>query len=133
MPGTKTIRDAILAIYNEQNELYGLTQAELARRTGLSQPMIGMILRGKRLFTEKNILPICRALGVRWRDLDIMIEPPDYPKKLITKEERRLCDRLHELIKQGRDIEHIKMAIDLTERAAVPKRNPRDKPKAAGA
>lgn len=58
---TPTIRDA--------REQAGLTQTELARRTGLSQPNISAYESGRRVPSEATLAKILRATGPRPSDV----------------------------------------------------------------
>lgn len=44
--------------------LTGVSQAELARRTGLTEPYLSMVLHGKRMPRVESMMRLSRALGV---------------------------------------------------------------------
>ncbi|MGD0983193.1 MAG: helix-turn-helix transcriptional regulator [Acidimicrobiales bacterium] len=51
----------------ERRELLGLTQIELADKTGIDQGDISRIERGSILPNEKTLLRLADALGAEWR------------------------------------------------------------------
>ena len=54
----------------ERRELLGLTQTELAGRTGIDQGDISRIERGSILPNEKTVVRLADALGTEWRMVD---------------------------------------------------------------
>jgi predicted transcriptional regulator len=54
----------------ERRELLGLTQTELAEKTGIDQGDIGRIERGSILPNEKTLVRLADALGTEWRMVD---------------------------------------------------------------
>ena len=54
----------------ERRELLGLTQTELAGRTGIDQGDISRIERGSIFSNEKTLLRLADALGAEWRMVD---------------------------------------------------------------
>jgi transcriptional regulator with XRE-family HTH domain len=46
-----------------------VTQADLVRKTGISQPTISRILKGEKVADLTQIQLICTAIGVSWVDL----------------------------------------------------------------
>lgn len=50
-------------------KLRGLTQQELAAKTGISLAILGTIERGNRVVTEKELARIVEALGVSASEL----------------------------------------------------------------
>jgi ribosome-binding protein aMBF1 (putative translation factor) len=54
----------------ERRELLGLTQTELAEKTGIDQGDIGRIERGSILPNEKTVVRLADALGTEWRMVD---------------------------------------------------------------
>ena len=54
----------------ERRELLGLTQAELAEKTGINQGDISRIERGLNFPNEKTLLLLADALGAKWRMVD---------------------------------------------------------------
>ena len=64
----QTYRLAVQVI--ERRELLGLTQIELAERSGIDQGDISRIERGSIFPNEKTLLCLADALGVEWRMVD---------------------------------------------------------------
>ena len=54
----------------ERRELLGLTQTELAQKTGIDQGDISRIERGSIFPNEKTLLRLADALGAEWRMVD---------------------------------------------------------------
>ncbi len=54
----------------ERRELLGLTQTELAEKTGIDQADIGRIERGSIFPNEKTLVRLADALGTEWRMVD---------------------------------------------------------------
>jgi ribosome-binding protein aMBF1 (putative translation factor) len=54
----------------ERRERLGLTQTELAERTGIDQGDISRIERGSIFPNEKTLLRLADALGAEWRMVD---------------------------------------------------------------
>jgi ribosome-binding protein aMBF1 (putative translation factor) len=54
----------------ERRERLGLTQTELAERTGIDQGDISRIERGSIFPNEKTLLRLADALGAEWRLID---------------------------------------------------------------
>jgi transcriptional regulator with XRE-family HTH domain len=54
----------------ERRELLGLTQTELAEKTGIDQGDISRIERGSIYPNEKTLLRLADALGAQWRMVD---------------------------------------------------------------
>ena len=54
----------------ERRELLGLTQTELAGRTGIDQDDISRIERGSIFPNEKTLVHLADALGAKWRTVD---------------------------------------------------------------
>ncbi len=54
----------------ERRELLGLTQTELAQKTGIDQGDISRIERGSIFLNEKTLLRLADALGAEWRMVD---------------------------------------------------------------
>ena len=54
----------------ERRELLGLTQTELAQKTGIDQGDISRIERGSIFPNEKTLLCLADALGAEWRMVD---------------------------------------------------------------
>ena len=54
----------------ERRELLGLTQSELAEKTGIDQGDISRIERGSIYPNEKTLLRLADALGAEWRMVD---------------------------------------------------------------
>ena len=54
----------------ERRELLGLTQTELAQKTGIDQGDISRIERGSIFSNEKTLLRLADALGAEWRMVD---------------------------------------------------------------
>lgn len=50
-------------------EKRGLSQDDLAKLSGLSQPVISQYERGRRKFKQKTLAPILIALRVTWADI----------------------------------------------------------------
>jgi len=77
--GKKTIREAILEVYNRLNSDGVIDQTTLAKMIGKSDGAVSDYLNGRRRMHEDTILRLCRALGVRWQDLDVSIDLPQDP------------------------------------------------------
>ena len=54
----------------ERRELLGLTQIDLALKSGIDQGDIGRIERGSILPNEKTLVRLADALGTEWRMVD---------------------------------------------------------------
>jgi DNA-binding XRE family transcriptional regulator len=54
----------------ERREFLGLTQTELAEKTGIDQGDISRIERGSIFPNEKTLLRLADALGAEWRMVD---------------------------------------------------------------
>jgi ribosome-binding protein aMBF1 (putative translation factor) len=54
----------------ERRELLGLTQIELAEKTGIDQGDISRIERGSIFPNEKTLVRLAGALGAEWRLVD---------------------------------------------------------------
>ena len=54
----------------ERREFLGLTQTELAEKTGVDQGDISRIERGSIFPNEKTLLRLADALGAEWRMVD---------------------------------------------------------------
>jgi ribosome-binding protein aMBF1 (putative translation factor) len=54
----------------ERREFLGLTQTELAEKTGIDQGDISRIERGSIFPNEKTLLRLADALGAEWRLID---------------------------------------------------------------
>ena len=54
----------------ERRELLGLTQIQLAKKTGIDQGDISRIERGSIFSNEKPLLRLADALGAEWRMVD---------------------------------------------------------------
>ena len=65
----------------------GITQEEVALRSGLSQGYINQLESGKRRFTQKSLELIAEALSVQMSDLFRGEEPSNIP---VVKEETRI-------------------------------------------
>lgn len=55
----------------------GISQNELARRTGLNKSTISRYIKGDRLMTMIHLMNICYVLGCKFSDL---VDPFDYVK-----------------------------------------------------
>lgn len=59
----KALESAVAALLRERRLAAGLNMAQVARKAGLSQPMIGFVEQGARKPTLDTLLRICDALG----------------------------------------------------------------------
>lgn len=68
----KTIREAIVERFKmaKENGIYS-SQDEFAVAAGLKPARLSHYFTGKRPMDEEVILLLCRALGLRWQDLDV--------------------------------------------------------------
>ena len=81
-------------LLKEVRRRHGLTQAELARRAGTSQPVISAYERGLRDPTYETLRRLVEAAGERLR-LDAVLVTPDLPPPSEPAEHaRRLVDVL---------------------------------------
>lgn len=64
----------------------GMTQDEVADRTGVSQSYIGSVERGQQNLTVVNLVRIAQAVGVRMNELFIGNDNEDDSLEYITKE-----------------------------------------------
>ena len=87
------LREAIVAIYRDQNELGKITQVELARKLKCTKGQINHLLSGKSRLNEDNLIGIMNALGIRPSDLDIAASSD--------AKTFRLCMMLRDLLSAG--------------------------------
>lgn len=59
----KALESAVASLLRERRLAAGLNMAQVARKAGLSQPMIGFVEQGARKPTLDTLLRICDALG----------------------------------------------------------------------
>jgi len=59
------LSNAVAAIIREFTTETFVSQSELARRSGVSQPHISAVFRGKTVFTLDQLDAICDALGLQ--------------------------------------------------------------------
>lgn len=55
---------ALVAVLVAAMESRGMTQAELARRSGISAPQLNEFVKGKKLMRWWQVVALCRALGL---------------------------------------------------------------------
>jgi uncharacterized protein len=81
-------------LLKEVRRRHGLTQADLARRAGTSQPVISAYERGRRDPSFETLRKLVEAAGERL-ELDAVMAMPDLPRPSGTAEHaRRLIDVL---------------------------------------
>ncbi|MFB9641483.1 helix-turn-helix domain-containing protein [Agromyces lapidis] len=60
-----TLSDAVATIVRNYTEETYVSQSELARRSGISQPHISNVFNGKTVFTLDQLDRVCDALGLQ--------------------------------------------------------------------
>lgn len=91
----KTVEELLAERISREREQRGLSQAELARRAGISQSNLTRLERGERGFTVSTLAKI--AAGLRMTPADLLGELPDKPKP--TRSEKaffRVCEKLRD-------------------------------------
>src|SRR5512136_1738904 len=81
-PAMGRIQQALASIVEDRKEIGAISQRELARRVGCSEPQLSSLLSGGRRLNEKWIIRICDALGVSLSDLEKSSERPADPKAI---------------------------------------------------
>lgn len=74
----------IIAKINQAREIYGISQAELARRAGMTPNSLGESLRGNRTLTADEIIELSVVLGI---GLEAYIEK-DRRREVVEKRRR---------------------------------------------
>jgi transcriptional regulator with XRE-family HTH domain len=64
------IQRALAAIVEDRKEIGQISQRELARKVGCSEPQLSSLLSGNRRLNEDWIIKICEALDIRLSDLE---------------------------------------------------------------
>lgn len=63
------VERAMTAVIEERRQAAGMTQAQLARAAGVSQPHVSRILSGARSATVTELIGLCAALGISLSEL----------------------------------------------------------------